>query len=1100
MFPSRTPQTKGKSSQFFSPAGREGSPFPLSRPAGGSRQKSMHSSLVILEEIPSHVVENFGTPLPVLVTEALTIQDRISEMSVKLSESGWAWLVCGRRLFIWRFVQTSGPRHLSSQCRELTLPPSDLAHKADLVSVFLTSDASTPSAIAVSPEGHIRYWPNIAHEGSSVEITADLQGQECFSLTDCQPLGCILATTTSTLVMVSTAAVNGQISINCRQLKVPQGVLTGIGWRMTSFIFGSMPNQSAESKLIKVVVVNTDDKNKKILYVLTGSNLQKWFLSNHDSDKLLFEFDVDRMVKENFIDIMWNRDIYHVNQIQSWLIDMQLTEGGVCLAAAATNSHVSSQLCYSFATLDLGGSDAPTTFSKFVISKLIQRYHESDEELNFLSYQFLLSSRNKGTAYMYLDKIVYCISTVSPNEEPDKVEFRSAADRILGAGTFDGRVLTSSSIREDDSPNSSTISFRFSRQDQEIGKEDKVVQFKDAFLLHCKRNLVESQAVLDSLFPSSSADAEFLLNMLVANVSKDIIDDYPASDPRWAEAVPFDSMSSTSSLIILRQLEDKQRAHLVFIAFLKESGLWNKFSTTTIEQDVLIPTRLLLREHAEKIVASLALRNLHLQHDSLIEQAIKIVLQKRNINVKGKLTHQDLFYREVSKVQDIVPALIECEDDSQADITGQDVKRIMAVNTIFQAVFQDAWEYQHQKVTIYQIPPGEPDTEYIPWMASTGNGGIRNLLIKQFEKTTNIIAQGVEDVQTQGLLYQQLVNLADIVLNGYCVQLESVGNTGDGEHYGLVLQQVIVVEAEEYDRTAVLAEKYCDFGILIQLCELTNNQERLQRYMNQFADKNFSEYVFKWYLKEGKRGKLLTQPVTQHVELENFLKQHRNLSWLHNIKIRKYTDAQETLQELALNEKDNLAKKKTLLSLSKLTTLVSDQDKKLKDIKIAALNREQELILHQENLPSVVVENFGYDSDNMKVMTPKELIELYICDGNANSNEYDFKKALDLLQFIDKNLSSAGIEALKVQIWCAAILKDRWYDLDMNKPLDSCEQTIFFKIVDLILFEGLDLNSFIAPLDDILNADELGDLRDSQEFRFFIQAGYEKLKKQSYND
>lgn len=70
-----------------------------------------------------------------------------------------------------------------AHCRELTLPPSDLAHKAELVHLFLTEESKLPSALAVSPEGLVRYWPNINHEGSSVDAVADLQGQECYSLT-----------------------------------------------------------------------------------------------------------------------------------------------------------------------------------------------------------------------------------------------------------------------------------------------------------------------------------------------------------------------------------------------------------------------------------------------------------------------------------------------------------------------------------------------------------------------------------------------------------------------------------------------------------------------------------------------------------------------------------------------------------------------------------------------------------------------------------------------------------------------------------------------------------------------------------------------------
>ena len=38
-------------------------------------------------------------------------------------------------------------------CRELTLPPSDLAHHAKLVNVFVNNENQSPSCIAVSPEG-----------------------------------------------------------------------------------------------------------------------------------------------------------------------------------------------------------------------------------------------------------------------------------------------------------------------------------------------------------------------------------------------------------------------------------------------------------------------------------------------------------------------------------------------------------------------------------------------------------------------------------------------------------------------------------------------------------------------------------------------------------------------------------------------------------------------------------------------------------------------------------------------------------------------------------------------------------------------------------
>ena len=47
----------------------------------------------------------------------------------------------------------------------------------------------------------------------------------------------------------------------------------------------------------------------------------------------------------------------------------------------------------------------------------------------------------------------------------------------------------------------------------------------------------------------------------------------------------------------------------------------------------------------------------------------------------------------------------------------------------------------------------------------------------------------------------------------------------------------------QYPWAASLAEKYCDFDILVQMCEQTDNQTRLQRYMTQFADQVMSTGV-----------------------------------------------------------------------------------------------------------------------------------------------------------------------------------------------------------------------------------------------------------------
>ncbi len=52
----------------------------------------------------------------------------------------------------------------------------------------------------------------------------------------------------------------------------------------------------------------------------------------------------------------------------------------------------------------------------------------------------------------------------------------------------------------------------------------------------------------------------------------------------------------------------------------------------------------------------------------------------------------------------------------------------------------------------------------------------------------------------------------------------------------VVLSVIVAVELGQHQWVAALAEKYCDFDILVQLCERTDNQSRLQQYMVKYAD------------------------------------------------------------------------------------------------------------------------------------------------------------------------------------------------------------------------------------------------------------------------
>lgn len=55
--------------------------------------------------------------------------------------------------------------------------------------------------------------------------------------------------------------------------------------------------------------------------------------------------------------------------------------------------------------------------------------------------------------------------------------------------------------------------------------------------LSFRNDLVGAQTVTDKLFPVDTEEAAEL-DAVVTQIGLDLVDDYPASDPRWAESVP----------------------------------------------------------------------------------------------------------------------------------------------------------------------------------------------------------------------------------------------------------------------------------------------------------------------------------------------------------------------------------------------------------------------------------------------------------------------------------------------------------------------------------------------------------------------------------
>ena len=76
-------------------------------------------------------------------------------------------------------------------CCEVCLPTSDLPHKAKLTCVIPADSGDNvhqskdvlASVVNISPEGTIRFWPNISSPGIFIESTVGCRGKEFHTLT-----------------------------------------------------------------------------------------------------------------------------------------------------------------------------------------------------------------------------------------------------------------------------------------------------------------------------------------------------------------------------------------------------------------------------------------------------------------------------------------------------------------------------------------------------------------------------------------------------------------------------------------------------------------------------------------------------------------------------------------------------------------------------------------------------------------------------------------------------------------------------------------------------------------------------------------------------
>lgn len=997
--------------------------------------------------------------------------------------------MCGRQLFAWNYSQTSS---VIKTCYELQLPASDIAHKADLVCLLFPSDKSTanaiPAVLAVSPEGTIRFWPKIANNNNNIEVVAhELQGQECNSLVNLRPFGCILSTTTNTLMQVNInyggSSLNDSNMITCRLLKMPQGVFAGFR-KFSSFIFGGTPNAHYfDSKsLVKVLPGRRQSQHAEII-VFTG-NVMQLFEISYSSDKLISEIDLDRTLKEGVQRHVLLPGVNHIDQLSLWIIDAKYKANDeIVVIFACLIKEVSHHTNYILATLTPEPQHASNTSLNISLNttgggggsirytvkwmNLLRSYTSPVVDSNQQDNSLLNLNLVKETAYPQLHYIydrnkVTCVS--EGQDVVDTIFFGNPENEILGIGVWQQQplIFTSKDSLITLTPSEELISLNSSTNlqtaDADLNESDKYYWLKKAFNTYRKKDLQLSQQLIKDNF-LADLTLDFELDKNVVLLSEELIDSTPNSDPRWAETSQNVNYSVVS-VLIANQIEEKYRNCIELIGFLKHTGIWPKLAIYNSESKA-VQTKLLLCEHGEKIVAANALKKLEEEFNDQIDFVVRSIVERRNIQINNNLTYHDYFYRQISSVGQFFAALYNYEEDclNSSNLNSKELLEfIVSCSLILITVCQDISFFRKNQACFQEaIAEAKNYPEYNLWTNSTGLKGIRSTLLKQIDL---LISYGIEtkfkpgtideasDIRTRTLLYQKLIDITDIVLEGYLYQLKIVKPASD--RYKVIRKDFEndrarcikpLIKVKQYERALSLAEKYEDFDTLITICEITNNNDRLNKYRIEFQESGFAEHLFKWYMKEGKQSKML---VNTSPFLGKFLENHENLYWLYAIQNNQFDKAGDCLLTLAGGEEKNLERKKTLYSLSKLAFLangVSDSNELLENI-----NSQHEIIAFQEILP-----DYAMPAEN-RPLTPLEMIELLTDPENDKLTEIDYKHALDLTTYIKEDVHK--FESVKRQVIARAILRDGWSSLNQKDPLAYISSTMFYRLVKHAFISG----------------------------------------------
>lgn len=1028
-----------------------------------------------------HVIELYGPQLPVLVAESLHYTPGAkTTASVNLNtENAWAWYVCGRKLLVWH-IPSYSDSGLTVIAKEMLLPSSDLAHNANLVSVFIEPKQIAPSCIAVSPEGMIRYWEVMGHHSTWVDVNANLGGEEVCGVYYIPPIGCLAVTTSGTMIIITPTVVRGMATVVTRHVSQMPGWFDNIGRRVSSIIFGGAKAQlGLESKTVKVLT-SVRLNGYWTIFLLAGFSLNSWAIQiegvvcNH-----LYECNLEPIIRKAFPE-----GVTENPGCELIITDIRLSEGGNVVALVVS----SSPRYYIIVELNGNDIDPPDTATRMCILSQNNVSVLEGAEGKIVPLQFLLLPT---TALIFNNVIIFAVP-LSGGEEADGEPLDLPGGVVLGglmhkttpvffSATYGFVSITPVNTGCIDVLNTSVVDTRVTprsiaaREPVSSTTVDYVSHLKVAFIHYIRNNLHQCLQVIKKEFPiedGEGIDSVFATTLI--KVSLDIINDLSSKDHRWGEVRQSSLMSGTMSLHLDTQLAEKKQAHDIFLKFAKDISSTINLGRVT-RKGTTVRTIHILYEHNEKIIACLLLKKLQKRFPKAIGHCVGVAAYEMNFVPTQTITSADFFFRYVSIVDEGIKAIIsKCVRLSYHNLGSvKFTKLLVTTNSIITVIFNTILRIRTKKG--YFIDP-----TYVPWLSAPEPTGLFDHLSNLAQVTYDALSRFGKQSRRYKKIVNQFFYICNIILYIQLPHLEK-------SEFNVLSSSIIefFLDFEMHFQGLQLAYKYKNFEYLIKLAYLMKRESQIMYFVQEFGDEGFCFYLFKYLYLDGKYQELLNLELPEQYiqQLETFLQDFPVLNWLYQLKTQDYQKANQIL--MSLNSIDNVTLKdqEIMFSMAKLTALAGACPD------LSQINNNIEIINAQKNIPEVVFTRKGYDTNFLKMLTPSELIELFTGEENFEGDEFDFKKALELLKFVD---NSAERENLRRKVWRRAIEKDDWEGTKIDFTPEIVDEFLLFKLMKLLKSED-NFQSLIPPVEELIEDPELEIFSKDSLSSYLLEYGYEQI-------